>query len=127
MEITYNNQTIDFTMPPNKHIVISLSGGADSAALFYLACKHYPEKVYFPFTGLDENAPKDAEAAKPLEPRRSSSSARRTTSAVADPWLVASQSQRKGLGLPEFLRSTSTPAPRNARKATQVRPSQSMP
>ena len=64
MEITYNNQTIDFTMPPNKHIVLSLSGGADSAALFYLACKHYPEKVYLPFTGLDENAPKDAEAAR---------------------------------------------------------------
>lgn len=64
MEITYNNQTIDFTMPANREIVISLSGGADSAALFYLACKHYPEKVYIPFTGLDENAPKDAEAAR---------------------------------------------------------------
>lgn len=63
MNITYNNQTIDFTMPNNHEIVISLSGGADSAALFYLACKHYPEKLYIPFTGLDENAPKDAEAA----------------------------------------------------------------
>ena len=66
MQITYNNQTIDFTAPSNDHFVISLSGGADSAALFYLACKHYPGKLFIPFTGRDENAPLDAEAAQEI-------------------------------------------------------------
>lgn len=65
MKLTYNNQTInffDFNLN-SKKVILSLSGGCDSAAALFLICKHFPEIEIFPLTARDENAPKDAEAA----------------------------------------------------------------
>lgn len=65
MKITYNNTTIDFfDFPKVEQITVSLSGGLDSASAFYLACKHFPDIEYIPFSARDLNAPKDAEAAE---------------------------------------------------------------
>lgn len=64
MKITYNNITInffDFDIP--KQLLISLSGGLDSASAMYLTCKHFPQIEIIPFTCRDINAPKDAERA----------------------------------------------------------------
>jgi len=48
-----------------ENILVSLSGGADSASTLYLSCKHYPNIHYYPFTARDmgNNALKDAIAA----------------------------------------------------------------
>ena len=66
MKITYNDITIDFfnfedSIP--EQVVISLSGGLDSASVLYLGCKHFPEIEFIPFCARDVNAPKDADAA----------------------------------------------------------------
>jgi hypothetical protein len=63
MKITYNNITINFFDFEVKKILLSLSGGADSASIAYLICKHFPEIEIIPFTARDENAPLDAIAA----------------------------------------------------------------
>jgi|MDTC01.1.fsa_nt_gb hypothetical protein len=85
MNVTYNNITIPFydmeqmmnASPISKkglvlnseglpeNIIVSLSGGADSASALYLSCKHYPNLHYYPFTARDigNNALKDAIAA----------------------------------------------------------------
>lgn len=46
-----------------KRIVISLSGGCDSTAIFYLTAKHFPNIEIYPLTLRDVNAPRDADAA----------------------------------------------------------------
>jgi 3'-phosphoadenosine 5'-phosphosulfate sulfotransferase (PAPS reductase)/FAD synthetase len=65
MKITHGNQTIDlFTKTIPDICPISLSGGADSASLFYLVSKHFPNVKIIPYTCKDLNAPKDADAAQ---------------------------------------------------------------
>ena len=61
MKLTYGNQTVDLfdEKTPNK-IILSLSGGLDSASLFYLICTHFPDMEVIPFTGKDLHAPFDA-------------------------------------------------------------------
>ena len=86
MILKYGNQEIDFwnikdqvNNSPNKdkcftdiefdddflpkQVVVSLSGGADSASATYLTLKHFPQIEIFPFMCNDVNAPKDADAA----------------------------------------------------------------
>ena len=46
-----------------KRIVVSLSGGCDSASAFFLTAKHFPDIEIYPLTLRDQNAPKDADAA----------------------------------------------------------------
>jgi hypothetical protein len=61
MIFTYGNQTVDlFDRYVPKKVILSLSGGLDSASLFYLICKYYPEMEVIPFTGKDLHAPFDA-------------------------------------------------------------------
>jgi NH3-dependent NAD+ synthetase len=65
MKITYDNKTIEFWESNfSDQILISLSGGLDSASIVYLFCKHFPEVEIIPFTARDENAPLDAIAAE---------------------------------------------------------------
>jgi|SaaInl5LU_22_DNA_1037371.scaffolds.fasta_scaffold06819_7 7-cyano-7-deazaguanine synthase in queuosine biosynthesis len=65
MKLTYSEQTIDFfSFDLPETIVISLSGGADSASAMYLTAKHFPEIEIVPFCCRDINAPKDADAAE---------------------------------------------------------------
>ena len=47
---------------PDK-ILLSISGGLDSASLFFLICKHFPEMEIIPYTGKDKHAPFDYECA----------------------------------------------------------------
>ena len=63
MKLRYGNQTIDFFDNPPDRILLSLSGGLDSASLFFLICTHFPDMEIVPFTGRDLNAPFDAELA----------------------------------------------------------------
>ena len=90
MNLTYGNQTIEFwtnikeqiNKSPYKEqalkdidfdddflpkqIVMSLSGGCDSASATYLTLKHFPQIEIFPFMCNDVNAPKDAGAAEEI-------------------------------------------------------------
>jgi hypothetical protein len=61
MKLTYGNQTIDLfdKLVPDK-IILSLSGGLDSASLFYLICTHFPQVEVVPFTSRDKLAPFDS-------------------------------------------------------------------
>lgn len=62
MKLTYGNQTIDlFDKGVPKQVLLSLSGGLDSASLFYLILKFFPEVEVIPFTGRDKTAPMDYE------------------------------------------------------------------
>jgi len=68
MKITYANQTVDlfsqehFNQPPEK-IIVSLSGGCDSASLTYLIAKHFPDTEIILFNSRDEDHAVDAEHA----------------------------------------------------------------
>lgn len=62
MNITYGNQTIDFECPDK--VLLSVSGGLDSAALLYVICHYFPETDIIPFTGHDVTAPMDYECSK---------------------------------------------------------------
>lgn len=64
MKITYNNTTINFFdfEPMPAQVLITLSGGLDSAALMYLIGKHFPEIEIIPFTARDPSYPRDAAA-----------------------------------------------------------------
>ena len=64
MKLTYGNQTIDFKCPDK--VLLSLSGGLDSASLFYLICTYFPDTEIVPFTGQDVTAPMDYECAKDI-------------------------------------------------------------
>ena len=46
-----------------QRVVVSVSGGCDSAATLYLCCRHFPQVEWIPYTCRDVNAPKDADAA----------------------------------------------------------------
>jgi len=78
MQITYNGITIDFFNIENfnnlvdvklsknglpKQVLVSLSGGCDSAAALYLCLTHFPEIQWIPYTCRDLNAPNDADSA----------------------------------------------------------------
>jgi len=87
MILKYGNQTVDFytkiqsliqTSPWKdraltdvaydedgipKRVVVSMSGGCDSAAAFFLTAKYFPNIEIYPLTLRDVNAPKDADAA----------------------------------------------------------------
>lgn len=67
MKFNYGGQSVDITMEWRGKIVdkvmISVSGGLDSAALLYLMCKHFPEVKKHVYTGKDPVCPFDAEAA----------------------------------------------------------------
>tara|TARA_B100000212_G_C27333285_1_gene515661 strand:- start:512 stop:1318 length:807 start_codon:yes stop_codon:yes gene_type:complete len=64
LKFTYYDQTVDLL--PKKYfslwprIVISVSGGLDSAALLFLLCKYFPTIEKHIFTGDDVNHPIDA-------------------------------------------------------------------
>lgn len=65
MNLTYGNQSIDlFDKKKPKQVLLSLSGGLDSASLFYLICKYMPDIKVIPFTGRDVTAPFDYECAR---------------------------------------------------------------
>jgi len=61
MKITYANQSVELN--PGSEIIISLSGGLDSASLTYLILKHFPDTIIWPICGRDVNAPLDAQSA----------------------------------------------------------------
>jgi 7-cyano-7-deazaguanine synthase in queuosine biosynthesis len=80
MKITYNNITIDFFNGEHaksgldsnveldnnglpKQVLVSLSGGCDSASALYLCLTHFPDIEYIPYTCRDLNAPLDADSA----------------------------------------------------------------
>ncbi len=87
MILKYGNQTVDFytkiqsliSISPYKQraltdvdyddngipkqVVVSLSGGCDSASAFFLTAKYFPNIEIYPLTLRDVNAPKDADAA----------------------------------------------------------------
>lgn len=67
MELTYGNQTINlYEHGAPEKIPLSLSGGLDSASLFYLISKHFPESEVIPFSCRDLQAPLDADAANDI-------------------------------------------------------------
>ena len=62
MKHTYGSQTIDlFDKKQPQQILLSLSGGLDSASLLYLLLKYYPHLEIIPYTGRDVTAPFDYE------------------------------------------------------------------
>jgi hypothetical protein len=65
VKLTYGNQTIDLGMfsRPGFKIILSISGGLDSASLLYLICKYFPDVTIYPVTGRDIYAPFDTECA----------------------------------------------------------------
>ena len=58
---TYGVKLSDEGLP--ARVVLSISGGCDSASVLYLCCKHFPQIDWIPYTCRDVNAPKDADAA----------------------------------------------------------------
>jgi len=63
MKIKYNNKEISFWVPYKGQIVLALSGGTDSAALFYLICKHTPNVEIIPYCCEEAYNPYDIQAA----------------------------------------------------------------
>jgi 7-cyano-7-deazaguanine synthase in queuosine biosynthesis len=69
MKITHDGQSIDlfgtlhFPTGAPDSIVLSLSGGCDSASLAYLIATHFPDTEIIPFTARDEDCPIDADHA----------------------------------------------------------------
>ena len=58
--IKYNNIEIDlFSRGIPDKVMISLSGGLDSASLLYIICKEFPQIEVIPYTGKDKYAPFD--------------------------------------------------------------------
>ena len=51
--IDVNNEIVK----QSKKIAVSLSGGADSAILFYHACDVLSDKTFYPFSGYDTRRP----------------------------------------------------------------------
>ena len=60
MILSYDNQTIELFRFVPKHIGLSLSGGLDSASLFYLICKYFPQVKITPIIAIDAYARFDA-------------------------------------------------------------------
>ena len=61
MIFNYGDQTLD--LKPPKHVLMSVSGGLDSACLLYLLCENFPDVRITPVTGQDVTAPMDFECA----------------------------------------------------------------
>ena len=60
MIINYNNIDIDlFARGVPDKIMLSLSGGLDSASLLFLICKNFPDMKIIPYTGKDKSSPFD--------------------------------------------------------------------
>ena len=60
MLLTYEDQTVDFDIDyikSFKKIGMSLSGGTDSALLFYLLLKFVDDIEIFPWCGIDVHRP----------------------------------------------------------------------
>jgi hypothetical protein len=66
MKLTYNNVTIEFFDSVPDQILLSLSGGLDSASLFYVLSKYLPQIKVIPFTCKDLSAPVDALLARDI-------------------------------------------------------------
>ena len=67
MKLTYNNVTIDFfEKNTDNPILLSVSGGLDSASLFYVLSKYLPQIKVIPFTCKDLSAPVDALLARDI-------------------------------------------------------------
>lgn len=67
MKLSYGNQEIDlFDKKIPKQVLLALSGGLDSASLFYLICNNFPEIEIIPYTGWDKTAPFDYLCAKDI-------------------------------------------------------------
>lgn len=64
MRITYNHRTVDLYPNNPKEILLSLSGGTDSASLLYLTCKYFPEMKIRPYHMIDIQHPLDAECSR---------------------------------------------------------------
>lgn len=61
MKLQYGNQVVElFKLGVPNHIALSLSGGLDSASLFYLICKYYPNVKITPIIAVDAYAKFDA-------------------------------------------------------------------
>ncbi len=56
-DVDYDNNGIP------KRVVVSLSGGCDSASAFFLTAKYFPNIEIYPLTCKDVNAPRDVDAA----------------------------------------------------------------
>lgn len=64
MLLRYANQQIDlFAKGTPDKIMLSLSGGLDSACLMFLICNNFPDVEIIPYTGKDKNAPFDYQCA----------------------------------------------------------------
>lgn len=64
MKLNYCNIEVDlFPRGTPEKILLAISGGLDSASLFYLICKEFPEVQIIPYTGKDKDAPFDYECA----------------------------------------------------------------
>ena len=60
MIINYNNTDLDlFSRGTPDKIMLSLSGGLDSASLLFCICKYFPEIEIIPYTGKDAHSPFD--------------------------------------------------------------------
>ena len=60
MIIKYNNKEIDlFSRGIPDKVMLSLSGGLDSASLLFIICHYLPEIEIIPYTGKDKGAPFD--------------------------------------------------------------------
>jgi len=66
MKLTYNNVTIEFFDSVPDQILLSLSGGLDSASLFYVVSRYLPQIKVIPFTCKDLSAPVDAILARDI-------------------------------------------------------------
>lgn len=75
MVIKYNNTEIEFNIPDVEYqnfdikaniIVLALSGGTDSAALFYLICKHWSSVEIIPYCCEEAYNPYDIQAAEKI-------------------------------------------------------------
>lgn len=64
MKLYHGNQEVDlFEREIPNQVMLSLSGGLDSASLMFLICKHFPTVEIIPFTGKDETVPFDFQSA----------------------------------------------------------------
>ena len=72
MIYSFENKTVsifsqnDFPNGPPKQVILMLSGGLDSAILFYIICKYYPEVEVLPATGKDLDLSGDSLCAKDI-------------------------------------------------------------
>lgn len=67
MILHYGNQQVKmFDKGIPDKILLSLSGGLDSAALLFILCHYFPKIEIIPYTGKNKHAPFDYECAKDI-------------------------------------------------------------